>query len=107
MKLHYQLNIAFTALLIVILSVTGILIYSLILNILITDEQRQLQQKGEILVNFLGQEYNSVQQFSQFLEDQDLQLFLYDRRQNMVLFSTMPSRVVQGFTNQNYFVKDD
>lgn len=107
MKLQYQLNIAFTALLLVILSVTGVLIYSLILNILIQDEQRQMQQKGEILVNFLGQEYNSVQQFSQFLEDQDLQLFLYDRREDVVLFSSMSPEVVQGFTNSGYFANDE
>lgn len=107
MKLQYQLNIAFTALLIVILSVTGTLIYSLILNILIQDEQRQLQQKGEILVNFLSQEYHSVQQFSQFLEDQDLQLFLYDRRKDVVLFSSMPPGVVQGFADNGYFANDE
>ena len=107
MKLQYQLNLAFTGLLIVILSVTGILIYSLILDILIKDEQRQLQQKGQILVNFLSHEYNSVQQFSQFLEEQDLQLFLYDRRNNVVLFSSMPIEVVQGFINQNYFANDE
>lgn len=107
MKLQYQLNLAFTGLLIVILSVTGILIYSLILDILIKDEQRQLQQKGQILVNFLDQEYNSVQQFSQFLEEQDLQLFLYDRRNHVVLFSSMPLEVVQGFANQNYFTNDE
>ncbi|MDY0406927.1 hypothetical protein P5G51_017690 [Virgibacillus sp. 179-BFC.A HS] len=46
MKLHYQLNAAFTALLLVILTVAGFVIYSLLLNLLVQNEQQQLEQKG-------------------------------------------------------------
>lgn len=106
MKLQYQLNIAFTTLLIVIMTVTGFVIYSLLLNMLIQDEERQLEQKGELLVRFLNEEYGGrrdITAFSQFLEEQDLQLIMYDRIQNHVYFSTMPIEIVRGFAEENYF----
>lgn len=106
MKLQYQLNIAFTTLLLVVMAVTGFFIYSLLLNLLIQDEERQLEQKGELLVRFLTEEYQSsynMEEFSYFLEEQDLQLILYDRIQNSVYFSTMPVEVVQGFADNNNF----
>ena len=106
MKLQYQLNIAFTTLLIVIMAVTGFVIYSLLLNMLIQDEERQLEQKGELLVRFLNEEHGGrrdITAFSQFLEEQDLQLILYDRNQNHVFFSTMPIETVRGFAEDNYF----
>src|SRR5690625_3164046 len=106
MKLQYQLNIAFSTLLFVILTVTGITIYFLILNLLIQDEQRQLEQKGELLVNMLTDTYSmreNMQQLSGFLEEQDLQLFLYDRNQNKIILSTMSNEVVEGFAQQNNF----
>src|SRR5690625_2195865 len=74
MKLQNQLNIAFTMVLLVILTVTGFVVYSLILDLLIQDEQRQLAQKGELLVNVLNEEYQTVFEFSEFLQEQDLQL---------------------------------
>ena len=106
MKLQSQLNAAFTALLLVIMAVTGYVIYSLILDMLIQDEQRQLEQKGEILVDVLNEQYGNrldLQQFSNFLQDQDLQLFLYDRNQNVVFFSTLSSPVAHGFFQNNDF----
>ncbi|WP_164670991.1 sensor histidine kinase [Virgibacillus doumboii] len=106
MKLQSQLNVAFTTLLLVILTVTGFVIYSLILDMLIEDEKAELKQKGELLVQVLNEQYGSgrsIQGFSDFLEEQDLQLFLYDRRQNRVLYYTMPKRFVEGFSRNNYF----
>lgn len=106
MKLQYQLNIAFSTLLLVILTVTGFMIYSLILDMLIQDEHRQLEQKGELLVEVLIDRYNmpqNVQQLSGFLEEQDLQLFLYDRTEDQILLSTMSSEAVEGFSQQDNF----
>lgn len=106
MKLQHQLNIAFTTLLLVILAVTGFVIYSLILDLLVQDEQRQLKQQGEILVSILNHEKGSqqdIQQFSDFLQDRDLHLFLYDRSQNRVLDSTMSQHVAAGFFKNNDF----
>jgi signal transduction histidine kinase len=106
MKLQSQLNAAFTALLLVVMAVTGYFIYSLLVDVLIQDEQRQLRQNGEILVEVLDAQFGpgiDIQQFSNFLEDQDLQLFLYDRNQDAVFFSTMPPEVVNGFFQNNDF----
>lgn len=106
MKLQSQLNVAFTALLLVVMAVTGYFIYTLLMDLLIQDEQRQLRQSGEILVEVLDNRFDprtDIQQFSQFLEDQDLQLFLYDRNQDAVFYSTMPPEVVHGFFQNNDF----
>jgi len=110
MKLQFQLNAAFTALLIVIMTVTGFVIYSLILELLIQDEHRQLEQKGELLVNILNKEYRSdpsIQEISAFLREQDLQMFMYDHHNQHVLFSTMPSEVIQGFLSNNHIENSD
>jgi signal transduction histidine kinase len=110
MKLRYQLTAAFTALLLVIMAVTGYVIYSLILNLLVQDEQRQLEQKGEILVSVLNEQYGTdqdIQQINGFLQDQDIQLFLYNRRKDSILYSTMPNKVVRGFVKSNDFSAND
>lgn len=105
MKLQNQLNAAFSLLLLIILTVTGYVIYSLIMDLLIQDEQRQLEQKGEILVNVLSERYDTQQpsQLQEFLKQQDLQLFLYDRTQGTILLSTLPDQVTQGFYHENDF----
>ncbi|WP_404451149.1 HAMP domain-containing histidine kinase [Virgibacillus necropolis] len=109
MKLQYQLNIAFTTLLLVIMSVTGFVIYSLILDLLIQDEKAELEQKGELLLQILNQENGraNVDQFSGFLQDQNLQVILYDRIQNHILDSTMSKQVVEGFLSDNDFSNMD
>ncbi|MDY0410426.1 hypothetical protein [Paracerasibacillus soli] len=106
MRLRSQLTVAFSTLLIVIMTVTGYVIYSLILNLLIQNEQRQLEQKGEILVNVLNEQYEShveAQGFNQFLKEQELQLILYEGKTNSVLYSTMSNQVVHGLYQQNKF----
>lgn len=106
MKLQSQLNAAFTALLVVVMAVAGFIIYQLILELLIQDEQRQLEEKGELIVNFLNEQRGTpydVQQFEEFLRQQNLQLFLYDRRQDVVIFSTLPAAYVQGLFHNNDF----
>lgn len=106
MKLRSQLTLAFTGLLIAVLAITGYLIYSLILDILIQDEKRQLEETGELLVGFLTEQYGTerdIQEFNQFLQEQELQLFLYDRNQDSVLFSTMSNTIVAGFIQENNF----
>lgn len=106
MKLRTQLTFAFTSLLIVVLAVTGYLIYSLILDILVQDEKRQLEETGELLVSLLSNQYGStedVEEFNLLMREQELQLFIYDRSQDTVLFSTMPNVVVAGFLYENNF----
>jgi signal transduction histidine kinase len=104
MRLQTQLSIAFTSLLLVIMAVVWYVIYSLILNLLIQDEQRQLEQTGELLVEILNEQYDtrdSIQQFYSVLDEQELQMILYDRGLDRVLFSTMPTKVIEGFHNKN------
>ncbi|MFC2947811.1 sensor histidine kinase [Virgibacillus sediminis] len=105
MKLQHQLNIAFTALLVIIMGIASIVIYSLILDLLIEDERRQLEQSGEVIVNLMTDQYGSmnIQHFNEVLEQQDLQLFLYDRNQDAVLFSTMSNEIAEGFYQSNDF----
>ncbi|MFC4559940.1 sensor histidine kinase [Virgibacillus kekensis] len=106
MKLQSQLNVAFTALLLVILTVTGFVIYSLILGMLINDERAELRQKGELLVQVINEQYGTregIQSFSSFLKQQDLQLFLYNRNSDQILASTLPERYVEGFQAMNSF----
>lgn len=106
MKLRSQLTLAFTGLLIVVFTITGFLIYSLILDLLIQDEKRQLEETSELLVSFLTEQYGTeadTHQFNQFLQEQELQLFLYDRNQDTILFSTMTNPVVAGFWQENNF----
>ncbi|NAP00726.1 sensor histidine kinase, partial [Halomonas sp. MG34] len=83
MKLQSQLNAAFTALLLVILAVTGYIIYSLILDMLIEDEQRQLKQNGEILAELIN-ESGAISNagLSNFLNEQNLQLIMYNENNN-------------------------
>lgn len=111
MKLQSQLNAAFTALLLVIMTTAGYIIYSLILDLLIQDEKRQLAETGELLVSFLNEQYNddvnNYQNINDFLQDQDLQLFLYDRNLDTVLFSTMNISVVNEFFQQNNFANNE
>lgn len=106
MKLRLQLTLAFTGLLITVLIVTGYWTHSLILDILVQDEQRQLEEKGELLVNILTERYGrtrDIREFNQFLNEQELQLLLYDRNQDTVLLSTMPNSIVAGFFLENNF----
>src|SRR5699024_1707575 len=106
MKLQSQLNVAFTALLVVVMAVAGFIIYQLIFDLLIQDEQRQLEEKGELIVNFLNEQRGTaydMQQLQDFLQQQNLQLFLYDRHEDLVLFSTLPPHVVEGLYFQNDF----
>ncbi|GIO24594.1 cell wall metabolism sensor histidine kinase WalK [Oceanobacillus sp. J11TS1] len=106
MKLQSQLNAAFTALLLVIMTTAGLVIYSLVLDVLIQDEKRQLAETGELLINFLSEQYDDASEYrniNDFLQQQDLQLFLYDRNLDTVLFSTMSISVVNEFFQENNF----
>lgn len=104
MRLQSQLNIAFTSLLIIIMGVTGYLLYSFVLDLLIQNEEKQLEQKGELLVTILTEETDSrknIQQLSQFLDEQELQLFLYNRHEETIEFSSLSSKITNGFLAQN------
>ncbi|CQR48292.1 Sensor histidine kinase CssS [Paraliobacillus sp. PM-2] len=100
MKLQTQLTIAFTTLLIIIMSIVSIMIYSLILDVLIQNEREQLQEKGDILIQFLMSEVN-INNFGQLFGDESLQLFIYDGNTEQVVLSTLPENLIQ-YWMENY-----
>lgn len=104
MKLQYQLHIAFTALLLIVLTVTGFAVHSLLLEGLIQDEKRQLEQKGEVLATLLNNEqYRPREQidYDAFFKEQNLQVFVYDRHRNELLFTTFPFKQGEEFLRKN------
>src|SRR5699024_10026596 len=72
---------------------TGIIIYSQMLQMLIQDEQRQLEDKGELIVNFiLFQDLNdssNVQRLMELLDEYNLQVFAYDDQEKEIIFSSI------------------
>ncbi|MRH43671.1 HAMP domain-containing protein [Aquibacillus halophilus] len=107
MKLQYQLTAAFTGLLVIIMSVAAITIYSLILNLLIQDEQVELEAKGNLLVNLLNDyNYENVQRLNLLLQGQEIQLFLYNKENNQLLFTNLPVPLVENWIN-TYDVTND
>lgn len=104
MKLQYQLHIAFTALLLIVLTVTGFAVHSLLLEGLIQDEKRQLEQKGEVLATLLNNEqYRPREQidYDAFFKEQNLQVFIYNRPRNELLFTTFPLNQAKEFLRKN------
>lgn len=104
MKLQTQITIAFTTLLIIIMSIVSIMIYSLILDVLIKNEREQLQEKGDILIQFLMSEVN-INNFGQLFGDESLQLFIYDGNTDQVVLSTLPENLIQ-YWMENYDISE-
>lgn len=110
MKLQTRLNLAFTSLVLIVLAVGSLVIYSLILDLLVTNEESQLEQKGELLVQFLEENAyynNSVEELEKFLNEQNLQFIVYDQASDQVLMSTLNLGIVEGFYNENYFTEEE
>ncbi|MCZ0702709.1 signal transduction histidine kinase [Natronobacillus azotifigens] len=101
MKLQTQLTLAFTTLLLIIMSIAAVMVNSLLLNVFIQNERDQLQEKGEMLTPFLFSD-SMPQNFSQWLNDEELYLFIYDRNrdQPIVWSSTLSVEVIQYWANR-------
>ncbi|MBU5595429.1 HAMP domain-containing histidine kinase [Amphibacillus sp. MSJ-3] len=84
MRLQTQLTLAFTTLLVITMTIVSITIHSLLLNVLIQNEKDQLQEKGEMLSQFL---YSEVvpSNFSHWLNNEELYLFVYNRSIDRVM----------------------
>ncbi|SDC18035.1 Signal transduction histidine kinase [Pelagirhabdus alkalitolerans] len=108
MKLQTQLTLAFTTLLVITMSIVAITIHSLLLNVLIQNEEEQLQEKGEILTQFLFDEY-APGQLSEWLTDEDLHMFVYDRSMSqLMLYSTaLDVEVIEDWVNMYDLTQDD
>jgi len=101
MKLLYQLNAAFTALIIIIMSITAFFIYSLLMDMLIQDEQRQLKARAELLIDIINEEDASRSpQLSQLLQDRNYPILLFNVNENNILFRTMPSQIARTWMDE-------
>ncbi|WP_226581628.1 sensor histidine kinase [Halobacillus litoralis] len=94
MKLLYQLNAAFAALIIIIMSITAFFIYSLLMDMLIQDEQRQLKGRAELLIDLINdQDPERSPELSQLIQDRNYPILLFDKERGEILFRTMPSSI--------------
>lgn len=84
MKLQTQITLAFTTLLVITMTIVAVTIHSLLLDVLIQNEKDQLQEKGTLLSQFLFSEV-APRNFSSWLNDEEVYLFLYDRASDQVL----------------------
>ncbi|WLR48823.1 HAMP domain-containing sensor histidine kinase [Halobacillus litoralis] len=101
MKLLYQLNAAFATLIIVIMSITAFFIYSLLMDMLIQDEQRQLEGRADLLVDIISdQDPERSPELSQLLQDRNYPIVLFDRESNEILFRTMPAVVAYSWVER-------
>ncbi|WP_028784218.1 sensor histidine kinase [Thalassobacillus devorans] len=102
MKLLHQLNAAFTTLIIIVMSITAFILYSLILNMLIEDEKRQLEGRGELLIELLNEEDSplKVNQLSQLLRDSEFRVLMFDRSKREIMFSTLPPETAAAWASQ-------
>ena len=105
MRLQNQLTIAFTSLLIVVMAITGITIYSQMLQMLIKDEQRQLEDKGELIVNFiLSQDLNrtvNIQRLLSMLEEYNVHIFAYDEGEDRIIFTSISDLIIMIYVVEN------
>lgn len=102
MRLLYQLNAAFTALLIIIMSVTGFFLYSLLMDVLIQNEQKDLRVKGEFLLDVMYQENYSARgpQLKEVIENNNLRVLVLDPDKNQILFSSLPPKTSKVWASQ-------
>ncbi|WP_431802882.1 sensor histidine kinase [Halobacillus andaensis] len=93
MKLQYQLNAAFAAVILIVMTITVFFIYSLIMDMLIQDERAQLEERAELLKQITEEQDASVRlpQLTQLVQDQNYPLLLFDLNREEVLFSTLPA----------------
>ncbi|SER37633.1 Signal transduction histidine kinase [Gracilibacillus ureilyticus] len=104
MKLQYQLTIAFTTLLVIIMMISGVTIYSQMLQMLIKDEQRQLEDKGELIVNFILSEnlndtYNA-KRLLEMLKAYNLQVFAYDENTDQIIFTSIDIQTLESWVER-------
>ena len=107
MRLQTQLTLAFATLLVIIMTIASLAIHSLLLDILIQNERDQLQDKGDLLAQFF---YSEVvpSNFSHWLNDEELYLFVYNRSMDRVVLysSSLELDLIQQWV-ENYDLTDE
>lgn len=91
MRLKTQLNIAFTTLLIIVMGFTAITLYSQLRGMLVTNETRQLQESGQILLTSISGVNGTISSRSldDLLNDLDLKMFLYNEKDEEVTYTNL------------------
>jgi len=101
MKLQTQLTVAFTTLLVVTMLFVTIAIHSLLLDVLIQNEKDQLAENGELLAQFLYSEV-APRNFSDWLNDEEVYLFIYNRANEQVMLysSSLEVSTIETWVNR-------
>ncbi|WP_077305226.1 sensor histidine kinase [Terribacillus halophilus] len=90
MRLKTQLNLAFTTLLIIVMGFTAITLYSQLKSLLVTNETRQLEESGQILLTTIsGIDEIPVPALDSMLNKLDLSMFLYDEQAEEVTYTNL------------------
>ncbi|MFP7478597.1 sensor histidine kinase [Terribacillus saccharophilus] len=90
MRLKTQLNIAFTTLLIIVMGFTAITLYSQLKGLLVTNETRQLEESGQILLTAIsGVDSIPAKSLDNMLNNLDLKMFLYDEEAEEVTYTNL------------------
>ncbi|MFP7170106.1 HAMP domain-containing sensor histidine kinase [Terribacillus sp. 7520-G] len=90
MRLKTQLNIAFTTLLIIVMGFTAITLYSQIRGLLVTNETRQLEESGQILITAIsGVDTIPAATLDSMLNNLDLKMFIYDEETEQVTYTNL------------------
>ncbi|MFB1099795.1 MULTISPECIES: cell wall metabolism sensor histidine kinase WalK [Bacillaceae] len=90
MRLKTQLNIAFTTLLIIVMGFTAITLYSQLKGLLVTNETRQLEESGQILLTAIsGVDSIPAASLDNMLNNLDLKMFLYDEEAEEVTYTNL------------------
>ncbi|WP_234972608.1 sensor histidine kinase [Salimicrobium salexigens] len=102
MRLLHQLNTAFTGLILVVMTITAIVLYSLVMDIFIMDEKRQLEMRAELLVDILNDPDRLLQspEVSSLIQDQNYPLLLFDKSTGELLFHTLPEEAASDWVER-------
>ncbi|SEN83535.1 Signal transduction histidine kinase [Amphibacillus marinus] len=84
MRLQTQLTLAFTTLLVITMTIVAVMVHSLLLDYLIQNEKNQMQEKAEVFSSILSAEVS----FQQWLDNEELYMFVYDHVRHQVLLYT-------------------
>ncbi|MFP7495017.1 HAMP domain-containing sensor histidine kinase [Terribacillus saccharophilus] len=91
MRLKTQINIAFTTLLIIVMGFTAITLYSQLKGLLVTNETRQLEESGQILITSINGANGEilVSTLDTMLDNLDLKMFLYNEEDDEVTYTNL------------------
>lgn len=101
MRLKTQLNIAFTTLLIIVMGFTAITLYSQLKGLLVTNETRQLEESGQLLLTSIsGVETIPAGTLDDILNKLDLKMFLYDESEDELTYTNLVRADAERFAEK-------